>query len=353
MEETTICNILAVWSDLVSLLLLAICYLLHGLEPNIPVLDRRKFQFFRIPLTVTAAFAWTIFRFIYGGITQKTGPREFHTVLVVYIAHWLYLWFKLNWPNSKEARLLRAAQALGAVQMVRAGICGRDKSDPNKDRNEGCAREVVLRRGVVSKPAGKPTYWRGTKVGQHLHTESDVYEVHLADEGLHLGDLGPLCTIACLSGSKVSAEDTYRRIYNVVLTAVAYREATPQESAAANSLDLFNTTLHGGAISTSPASSGEMTGEAEERRWPAKEVDFRRFFEKWPGNRVDRMAAMVNATDRRDIGRIARRIAADAVHYVTLGGEFRTEKQVGLLNLCLQGYAVDLLGGPLLFDIDV
>lgn len=74
------------------------------------------------------------------------------------------------------------------------------------------------------------------------------------------------------------------------------------------------------------------------------------FFEKWAGNRVDRIADDVGATDARNIGRVARRIAADATYYINFGGENRTKEQVQLLNRCLFWNATELVGGPLCYD---
>lgn len=323
---------ISVWSDLGSMILLALSIAVGGLSPCRPIWGRSRERQLTLIATFSMAVLFSLFRFVVEGMFETTGPREFLAGTVVYISRWLWLFWRMSRPDSTEARLFEVARALRLLHMLRIGSSTDDKNALNR-RGQW---EVVLRRGVAKTPPGH-RYWRGVKERADRFVEQDdCWDVRLVQEHLHGEVLDAIGTVEYMDKDEATLDEAYRRFYKVVLTAVARREPTQREIDAAEG----RSSSH---VSNGPPRARHSTnvGHSQQRQRPDQEVDFSPFFAKWGGVPVQALAESVKATDMRPIGHVARRVAADAVAYANDKHVFfRTEEQVKVINQCLEAAAM-------------
>lgn len=319
----------AVWADIVSLLLLVFCLSLGGLTPSRLVWGRSLHHNLSLSFVMGISFLWSVLRFVVEGIYETPGPREFLAGNVVYLGRWIYLWWKMNCADSKEARMFAVARALREVRTLRIGF--------STDKSRAGDLEVVLRRGVQKTPPGE-AYWRGVKIKQEeFHELPATWEVHLAEEELHSDTLEVFGTTEYMNGDQGSMNAAYRAFYDVVMSAVAYRSLRPGEepNAPVDSTDGHfilpigtpNTRSNDATQFVRPKTSVNGTAEP----------NFDPFFSRWSGLPVEWVAQSVGAIDQRPIGYVARRVAADAIVYIKSKGKTaKTIEQVKVMNACLE-----------------
>ena len=318
---------ISAWADIVSMFILAVCFVIGGLSPCRKVWGWPPARITSQLAVFSIAVIWSVFRFIVEGIFKEAGPREFLTATIFYLGRWVWLYWRITRPKSKYARVFKVARALRNLQLLRVGF----SSDPEKNTNGTSAWEVVLRKGVASKSSGKE-YWRGNVVDEHYCSEVQTWQVHLVERKLHATMLDSFGTIEYLDANQKSLNAAYQAFYEVAITAVGYRPMRENESS--------NETPPGDGYFVLPRapqiSCATTRPETNQVRNGSAEVNFTPFFARWSGLPVQWIATMVGADDLRPIGWVARRVAADAISFINTGKHFRTEEQVEVINQCLR-----------------
>lgn len=372
--DASTAEIITSWSDLVSLVLVGLNFLAGGLDPQFPAWGWNRAAVVRLLVAILASFAWTVFRFVIEGVYKTPGPREFLAANVIYLARWLYLWILMLRRSQPEYRMRRIVLELRNVLMMRSGS-GKDRTHDDPDRQSGNFHEIVLRRGVADIPKGLKEYWRGYNHKCVFHERECVWETHILEKHLHQEELDPIGTSKYLSANDDLLNDVYKRVYDVVLKAVSSRAPFPEEMAMLRSPEMPGPRPATPATPVAapppgyptatpvlthppphvfiPVGTGniaEATGQSSNvrqepgkqlvpqnnERPPPVEVDFALFLRKWKGLPVERIAEIRGTVDARPIGRVARKIAADALVFIKHeGAEFRTAQQVKVLNQCL------------------
>lgn len=333
MENKDIFAKIAVWADLGSLLLLILNLSLGGLTPSRHVWGRSTHHNLLLFFVMALSFSWSVFRYISEGFYETPGPREFLAGNVVYLGRWIYLWWKMNWTHSKEARMFAVARALRDLHTLRIGF----STDSNRGGYRKGALEAVLRRGVQLAPQGE-TYWRGVKIKPDEFNEFvSTWIVHLAEQELHADTLDVFGTTEYIKGDQGSMNAAYRAFYDVVMAAIAYRPLKPGEepNAPVEGDGYFilpeivtQCVSQRGAIVSVAAPKNIINGTVE--------PNFATFFSKWDGLPVEWVAQSVGAVDERPIGYVARRVAADAIVFINNKGKgLNTVEQVKVINECL------------------
>lgn len=156
-----------------------------------------------------------------------------------------------------------------------------------------------MRKGT--REATGRAYWRG--VVENEQKVGDAWVVHLLDEAIHMDLLSPIATTTYARDQKNSLDDFYRRVYDCVMTAEGADES---------------------------------------------HVDWTDFLNRYTAITKTNFALRTGATADSELAGVARRIAADACNYASGRGQFRTETQIHLMNLCIEKSAEELvreLGG--------
>ena len=284
MSETTVAQRVAAWSDVGSLLLLSLCIVIGGIDPVMTIWGRSLLHNILLAICMSLSAIYSIGRLIYEGYTVETGPREFLAVSVVYTARWMWLFSGVVRPNARGSKIMRVCRELRHLQSVRLG------TSTNASRYG--SSEIVLRRGVRHVHASpKEIYWRGIERYCKLHPTIEVWEVQLEEAQFHSSLLDVMGTTEYRRADNL--DETFKVFYDVVMTC-----------------DSQN---------------------------PQLRVDYQPFLDQFDPVIVTRQAQRVGATDTSPLGGIARRVAADAMYFISKkDGECRTRKHVEVINMCLE-----------------
>lgn len=332
------------WADGVSFLLLGFMYLMLPLPPSQRVWPRDG-ELWVWHSIIIVNCAWNGFRFFAEAWVDKTGPRGFMQMSVVYCAVWIYtLNYGWNQDHIIFQRRRRVLRAVRLVQQLRLGKSTRRFPARDKDKIFGHDRkdapEVVVRRGVardmwprlLSRRIVRYTshekkdrtwkietstgvvrwrvcslypedkggrYWRGEEeLVQRWKPVSGgnwvAWKVDLVEQEMHMSQLGPFFKPG-ESGYR-RKQDFFKSIYDTVYQ----------------------------SFRTMP--------------------DHQFLREKWTHGEglAESLAEEADCKDNNCLGGIARKIAGDACYFVynTSGdAQFRTEQHVYDLNQIVQGAA--------------
>lgn len=294
-------NLVAAWSDIISMMLLGMNILVGGIDPA-HRWGRSIFRNVLILLCLTASISFTVFRFVYGGVNRNAGSREFLAGSAIYSARWIWLWYNMARRATRSGRMYRVGQALMLLQTLQV------RKSTHKNEERIGRNELIIRCGSRRLPGKSEEYLGGydrTEPVWHEHVQT--WEVHLVEGNLHGDKLYALGTMEYNQMDPYPVDGVFKRIYNVVMSTTERRDAIT--------------------------------------------VDYSKFEANWSPLRVIQIAERVGAVHDTPLGGVARRIAADACLFI-IGNtvpetrkraEFRTRMQVDCLNACLRQAAKDYL----------
>lgn len=280
-------TVFSVWADAISFTLGGVLLVVGGLAPRRPLwaTDTRN----RICcLLIVVIYVWNIFRYVYEAVKEKPGPREFMLLTITYASKWIALYVKLAIRDTEAKRLYETGRCLRHVKMLQVGV------STSVDRKG--EMEVVIRRGVL-QAKGK-YYWRGTEESVKKFEGPDgirIWKVLLQQSRLYGTKLNAWGTVSYLNGG-ADLEDVYKTVYKLILKT--------------DRKNLEN---------------------------------YKEFLEKWGYLPPDTLAESVGAIAMADIGHAARRVAADALYYISKkqNARLRARNQIAMINACIDQAAND------------
>lgn len=299
------------WSDGVSLIVLALAFLALGLGPK----RKLRFHWYIFLKRVCVFLVLVVFngyRFVTEGIFDAAGPREFMAVTIGFIARWL-------WMAAEPCRSARCRRWIQTVKAMSKLISVREGESKREGRKE--EYEVVVRKAVARVPRLLRTkermYWRGYEISAERdpplsrirnngnRAQKDPrWLVHIDDETMHLVYLEPLLN------------------------------NRPWKNARAD------VTLYGAIYSGIMAAFPKVIDNEKDESW------VERFEKQWGLLAPTGLAEDAKATGTSKRAGVARKIAADAVHYALVGGELRAVKQIEVVNAILESWAEKLWKAP-------
>lgn len=278
----------AAWADIPSALLLALLLLSGGVTPKRLVWGRsflRNLLFYSV-LVISTLF--NITRIVLEGLWRSPGPREFMTVSIIYTVRWTLLRARMTIPGTQQEKLLRVACALRELRTLRRGA----STHVSRKGDD----EVVIRRGVKAVRRNAKLYWRGVEEEVVRMVPSGVWKVHLMEARMYSPELDAWGVVDYFEDG-LDREQICSKIFFLVRSAVGRETAS----------------------------------------------DFSAFFEKYDGLEARQASFMFARDDCSDMGKIARKIAADAVYFVLFpNADFRTKDQVSMVNRCIEEYALNI-----------
>lgn len=288
------------WSDGISLVLLAIAFIILGLNPKRYLWPSVKRYTYRA-IVLTVLIVWTGFRFITEGIFDTIGPREFMAVTIAYVARWLWLAAE-PYRRSRSKRWIQTVKELNNLPTVRIGASSRVSRKGE--------HEVVVRRAVrkvrVDRRRELHKYWRG-------------YEMSVKSTDASYGKRGRINTSWFV---ELQEENMRKKSLEPLLNDEAWNQT--------NADFAFYKTVYKEVLDSFPS----IVDEEKNDDW------CRKFVKLWGLQPPTQMARSADAIDPSTRASIARKIAADALVFVAVpGSDFRMKSQIQLISKLLEKVA--------------
>lgn len=289
-----IVTFLANWGDLLFFIFFALHICLGGVLPRRRLWGSSLIRRIALVTVIVSAIVFFTIRLILEGIYQTAPLRGlFATGVVAFIASWVWNWNFLHY-GQRASRLFEIALALREIRTFRYG-----NSSDELRKSKGL--ELVVRRGA-RKAKGDP-YWRGFIEGEPEFLEAcRAYIIHLVEVGLHQDKLSAFGDPAYLRSHSFNTTNQYKRIYDVIMT-----------------VEVSNAVL---------------------------KVPFENFIDKFNASSISiaGLATEAEATGESNLAKVARRVAADAVGYVSnpFFKKPRTKEHVACINECIDAAVEEL-----------
>lgn len=276
----------AVWADIPSGLLLALLLLSGGVTPKSLIWGRSFLQNLLFYTALVASILFTVARVVLEGLWREPGPREFMVISIIYTVRWILLRARMTIPGTQQEKLLRVARAMRELRTVRRG--------PSTHRDRKGVNEIVVRRGVKAVGRSAELYWRGVEE-EAVKLPGDEWRVRLKEARMYSPELDAWGTVDYFDDG-LNRDDIIGKIFSLVRAAVG----------------------------------------------PGTVSDFSEFFKKYDGLEARQTNFRTGREDVSDIAKIARKIAADGMYFVSFPqADFRTREQVSALNQCIENFALD------------